>query len=224
MLPAVWWMTAARIPLSYCGLPHRSDSSAPHSARLMMAGGWPGIMTPDGGVQCVSAGACGGEMRIAEMFCAKGCSLEAGLYPKPSLVAGGAGAGWVGWRVERAGDRDLHGRGGADEHRIRAAGPLGGPAGRAFATRRAAVGRRGFVFGLIPGSPRAVGSFGAHPGGRAGEVAGERDQRKRCVLADLANRDAGAEPDQRLLGELGVAGRGGSGAPRCVSSRPPTKR
>src|SRR5246127_124764 len=89
-------MTAARIPLSYWGLPHRSDSSAPHSARLMMLGGCPGIMTPDGGVHCVLAGACGGEMRIAEMFCPKGCSLDAGLYPKPSFSGGSlGGGGWV---------------------------------------------------------------------------------------------------------------------------------
>src|SRR5246127_3235487 len=84
-------MTAARIPLSYRGLPHRSDSSAPHSARLMMLGACPGITTPDGGVHCVLAGACGGEMRIAEMFCPKGCSLDAGLYPKPSFSCGAVG-------------------------------------------------------------------------------------------------------------------------------------
>src|SRR5271166_2910695 len=70
------------MPLSYCGLPHRSDSSAPHSARLMMLGGWPGISTPDGGVHCRRPGASGGEIRIAEMFCPKGCSLVAGLYPR----------------------------------------------------------------------------------------------------------------------------------------------
>src|SRR5271170_2333708 len=87
------------MPLSYCGVPHRSDSSAPHSARLMMAGAWPGIITPEGGVHCVPAGACGGEMRIAEMFCPKGRSLDAGRYPRPSLSGGtpgaGAGGGWV---------------------------------------------------------------------------------------------------------------------------------
>ena len=115
-------------------------------------------------------------------------------------------------RVDRAGDRDLDGPGGADEQRIRAAGPSLGPAGRAFATRRAAVGRRGFVLGLIPGSPRSVGAFCAHPGGGSGEVAGQRDQRKRGVLGDFANRDATPEPDQRLLGDLGVAGpRAGQG-------------
>src|SRR3984957_6429186 len=72
-------MTAARIPLSYCGLPHRSDSLAPHSARLMMAGGWPGIMTPDGGVHCVLAGACGGGVGIPGGFCPDGGFLGGGL-------------------------------------------------------------------------------------------------------------------------------------------------
>src|ERR1700733_14461282 len=86
-------MTAARIPLSYCGLPHRSDSLAPHSARLMMAGGWAGIGAPGGGVHCVLAGACGGEMRIAEMFCPNGCSLEAGRYPRPPWSGDGAAGG-----------------------------------------------------------------------------------------------------------------------------------
>ncbi|WP_231965009.1 PirG [Mycobacterium sp. E3339] len=43
------------------------------------AGACPGIRTPDGGVHCVSVGACGGEMRIAEMFCPNGCSRDAGL-------------------------------------------------------------------------------------------------------------------------------------------------
>src|SRR6516165_5312505 len=94
-------MTAARIPLSYCGLPHRSDSSAPHSARLMMLGGWPGSMTPDGGVHCFLGGVCGGEMRIAEMFSAYGRSLDAGRYPKPSL-SGGAPAGGGAPRVTGA--------------------------------------------------------------------------------------------------------------------------
>src|SRR5947209_17220561 len=92
-------MTAARIPLSYWGAPHRSDSSAPQSARLMMAGAWPGIRTPAGGVQCASAGACGGEMRIAEMFCPKGCSLDAGRYPRSSERASG---GRLGGRVTAA--------------------------------------------------------------------------------------------------------------------------
>ncbi|CKW85407.1 Uncharacterised protein [Mycobacterium tuberculosis] len=95
MLPAVWWTTAARTPLSYSGVSHRSDSSAPHSARLMMAGGWPAMVTAVGGVHCVPGGACGGEIRIAEMFCPNGCSLVAGRYPKPlsSKSLGGRPAG-----------------------------------------------------------------------------------------------------------------------------------
>src|ERR1700757_509443 len=86
-------MTAARIPLSYCGLPPRSDSSAPHSARLTMLGGWPGSSAPEGGVHCVLAGACGGAMRIAEMLWPYGWALDAGRDPKPSLSAGRPAAG-----------------------------------------------------------------------------------------------------------------------------------
>ena len=77
MLPAVWCTTAARIPLSYTVFPHRIPSSAPHCARLMMLGGWPGIVTADGSGK-VSTGACGGLISTALMFCANGCSTLAG--------------------------------------------------------------------------------------------------------------------------------------------------
>jgi len=47
---------------------------------------------------------------------------------------------------------------------------------------------------------------GADPGRRSGQVAaGERDHGKRCGLAELADRDAAAESDERLLREVGVA-------------------
>ena len=63
--------------------------------------------------------------------------------------------------------------------------------------------------GLIPRAPRAVGMPGADPGGGAGEVsAGQRHHGKRCGLADFADRDAAAEADQRLLGQLGITGAG----------------
>ena len=60
-------------------------------------------------------------------------------------------------RVERAGDRDLHGRGGSDEYGIGAARSLGRPGRRP--ARWALVGRCGFVLGLVPGAPRTVGAF-----------------------------------------------------------------
>ncbi len=53
-------------PLSYSGVSHRGDSSAPHSTRLMMAGGYCTMVTAVGSVHCVPGGACGGEIRIAE--------------------------------------------------------------------------------------------------------------------------------------------------------------
>ncbi len=50
---------------------------------------------------------------------------------------------------------------------------------------------------------------GADPGRGAGQVAaGQRDHGKRCGLADFADGDAAAEADQRLLGEVRVAGPG----------------
>jgi len=39
-----------------------------------MLGAWPAATSAVGGVHWVSAGACGGDMRMAEMFCARGCS------------------------------------------------------------------------------------------------------------------------------------------------------
>src|SRR5579884_352246 len=89
------------MPLSYTVLPHRIDSSAPHCARLMMFGGWPGASTAVGGVHWVSAGACGGEISTAEMFCANGCSAVAGTYPRPAgaCLGGGDVTGAPGGRV-----------------------------------------------------------------------------------------------------------------------------
>src|ERR671931_829813 len=78
-------MIPARIPLSYLGAPQRIDSSAPHWARLMMLGGWPGAMTAVGGDHPVSAGACGGVISTALTFCANGCSAVAGRYPSRGL-------------------------------------------------------------------------------------------------------------------------------------------
>ena len=96
----------------------------------------------------------------------------------------------------RAADRDLHRRGFADEYGI----------GAARTRCRAVVARREQCLGLVPRAPRAVGVPGADPRGGAGEVsAGQRDHGKRCGLADFADRDAAAEADQRLLGEVGVA-------------------
>src|SRR5882757_6319187 len=62
----------------------------------MMAGAWPGMTTPAGGVHCAPAGACGGEIRIAEMFWAKGSSFVAGRYPKSWLSGAPKGAGPAG--------------------------------------------------------------------------------------------------------------------------------
>ncbi len=196
MLPAVWWMTAARIPLSYCGVPHRSDSSAPHSARLMMARRLarhhhPGRRRPlRSGRRLRRGNEDRGDVLAERLFLGRRFISQTVLLRRDVW--------WWRWRrlgqrrIDRAGDRDLHGRGGADEHRICAAGPLGwsGRSGRPsqpLATRRAGVGRRGFILGLIPGPPRTVGALCAHPCRGAGQVAGERDQGKRCGLGEFAN-------------------------------------
>lgn len=62
---------------------------------------------------------------------------------------------------------------------------------------------------------------GAHPGRRAGQVAGQRHQRERSVLTDFANRDSGAQSDERLLDELGAARRRWAGG-NATARRVPT--
>src|SRR6185503_4898029 len=66
------------------GFPHRIDSSAPHCARLMTLGGWPGTVTALGS-GAMSAGACGGLISTALMFWPNGCSTLAGTYPRAGL-------------------------------------------------------------------------------------------------------------------------------------------
>ncbi len=97
-----------------------------------------------------------------------------------------------------AADRDLNGGGLADEDGV-----------GATRARGSAVAPGGQRLGLIPPAPRAVGPSGPDPGRGAGQVAaGQRDHGKWCGLADFADGDATAKPDQRLLREVGVPGPG----------------
>nr|WP_235634530.1 N-acetylmuramoyl-L-alanine amidase [Mycobacterium tuberculosis] len=78
--------------------------------------------------------------------------------------------------VDRASHRDLHGGGGAHEHRIGATGTriesskFHGPVG----ARRIAW--FGFILGLIPRPPVTVRALGAHTSGGTGQVASQRHQ------------------------------------------------
>ena len=67
----------ARTPLSYTVFGHRIDSSAPHCARVMMLGGWPGAAAALGSGR-LSIGACGGLISTALMFCPNGWLVLAG--------------------------------------------------------------------------------------------------------------------------------------------------
>ena len=206
----------ARTPLSYTVVPHFIDSSAPHCARPMMLGAWPGAVTAAGGSHCASTGACGGLIRTALRFCANGCSALAGHVAEP-----GPGGG----RGRRSGR-----------------GTPGGPVTEIWTavvrpTKTGSVPRGPAVsvadaverLGLVPGAPGAVGLLGADPCRRAGQVRRrERHHGERRVLvyfADgLAAADAGEGPfdDQRCGGlRLIAIGRAPRRTPTATSPRLP---
>ena len=151
-----------------------SPSSAPHCARVMMLGGWPGAITAIGGVHWVSTG----RLRWADQH--RGKILRQWLFgvgrdvaeavPTVYRTAGaavvtGASAGRV---TAICTDVVVPTKTGSVPR---------GPCAAAVAL----VVSVGFQrLGVVPGSPTAVGPSGADPRRRAGEVvAGERDHRER---------------------------------------------
>ncbi|EUA24307.1 hypothetical protein I552_3604 [Mycobacterium xenopi 3993] len=113
-------------------------------------------------------------------------------------------------RVRRAGNGDLHGRGGADEHRLGAARTAWCPdAPSAPPDWSVSVPYQG---------PQEPSACLAAPAPRCrSSPAGQRDHGKRCGLGDFAHGHAAAQPDQRLLGQVSARGREGA-SPRWGSS------
>ena len=178
--------------------PHRIDSSAPHWARLMMLGGWPG----GGGRGRQRHWLSDRRLRRADQHRVdvlperlfdggRACSRG-----RASAVSGCDCCGADAPCAARPGHRDLHGGGEADEHRFGAA--------RSPTIRR----RRPSRFSAsYQGPQEPSGLLRPHPRRRAAQVrGGQRDERERCVLVNLANRLTAADAGQWLLSQPSLVG------------------